>query len=99
MSQNLEDFEVKEGSVLASSSQLYLLYKFIGRGSYGRVAQTVNLSKMKPVAMKILKAKKSSAARREIEMLRAVQVLDPVKTNLVQCLDMFECAGLTCLGI
>lgn len=99
MSQTFNILKVQEGDVLESSTNLYLVKQFIGSGSFGSVAKTVNLTTRKDVALKILRAKKSSAAKREIEMLRTVQVLDPLKTNLVQCFEMFEYGGFTCLGI
>ena len=99
MSQNCEKMAGWEDSVLDSSTTSYYLEKFVGSGSFGRVATGFDLIRGQDVALKVLKDKNSRTDRREMEMLRTLQVLDPVKTNVVQFFEVFEHKGFTCLGI
>ncbi|XP_039979263.1 homeodomain-interacting protein kinase 1-like [Xiphias gladius] len=64
-------------------------------GCFGKVAKAVKLKTSEPVALKILKTE--AAAKREIQMLEVVSVLDPVKKNVVQFLEKFQHRGHTCL--
>ncbi|XP_040002959.1 homeodomain-interacting protein kinase 1-like [Xiphias gladius] len=92
---NSESSEVIVIDILYSSTSRYLMKDVIGEGCFGKVVKAVKLNTSEPVALKILKTE--AAAKREIQMLEVVSVLDPVKKNVVQFLEKFQHRGHTCL--
>ncbi|XP_044231449.1 homeodomain-interacting protein kinase 4-like isoform X1 [Thunnus albacares] len=91
-------FKVQRRDTLHSNTGRYLVLDFIGEGCFGKVAKCVNLVTAKYVALKILKTEHSADAKREINMLEVVSVLDPVKKNIVWFFERFEHEGHTCLA-
>ncbi|XP_069391559.1 uncharacterized protein [Paralichthys olivaceus] len=84
-----------KGTVLCSSTTRYLVKERIGEGCFSSVVRAVNLSTSEEVAIKILKDKKN--AKKEFAMLKVLEVLDPVKNNLVHFIEKFRYNGQTCL--
>ncbi|XP_034015751.1 homeodomain-interacting protein kinase 1-like [Thalassophryne amazonica] len=87
--------EVYPGQTLYGSSH-YLVLKFIGEGQFGKVAKCRNIDTAATVAVKILK--KEQAAERELAMLDAIRVLNPVKSCVLQFHECFEDLGRTCMS-
>ncbi|XP_062277563.1 homeodomain-interacting protein kinase 1-like [Scomber scombrus] len=91
-------FEVKRHNILHSSTCRYLILDFSGEGVFGTVAKCVNLITAQHVALKIQKTQDTAEAKREIDMLEVVSVLNPIEKNIVQFFEMFELEGHTCLA-
>uniref|UniRef100_A0A8D3C7S2 Protein kinase domain-containing protein n=2 Tax=Scophthalmus maximus TaxID=52904 RepID=A0A8D3C7S2_SCOMX len=90
-----EPFKVQPFDTLLSSTSRYLIMEFTGEGSFGQVARALNLIISQEVALKILKTE--SESEREIRMLEALSVLDPVKHSVVHFCEKFHDRGHTCL--
>ncbi|XP_037128318.1 homeodomain-interacting protein kinase 1-like isoform X2 [Syngnathus acus] len=93
-----EPFEKLQSNNLSSKTSTYLLKDVIGEGSFGKVAQCVNLDTSQTVALKVLKTKSNVISKMEIKMLEIVSVLDPVKKSIVKFIENFEHEGYTCLA-
>ncbi|CAJ1049281.1 homeodomain-interacting protein kinase 1-like [Xyrichtys novacula] len=93
-----EDCDVQLNDEINSSTSRYLVQDFIGKGAFGKVAKSVNLTTAKAVALKIVVAKDKRASKREIKMLQTIRALDPAGSNVVEFFEAFEHKGLTCLA-
>nr|XP_057917975.1 homeodomain-interacting protein kinase 1-like isoform X1 [Doryrhamphus excisus] len=94
----LKPFDKLHSNILSSKTSTYLVKDLIGEGSFGKVAQCVNLGTSQTVALKVLKTKSNVISKREIKMLDIVSVLDPVKKSIVRFIENFEHEGFTCLA-
>uniref|UniRef100_A0A3P9I7Z1 Protein kinase domain-containing protein n=1 Tax=Oryzias latipes TaxID=8090 RepID=A0A3P9I7Z1_ORYLA len=66
------------------------LQKFLGEGTFGKVAKCKNLSTNKEVAIKIIKNGFDNAGEKELKGLIEISKLDADKYNLVKCVDVFR---------
>uniref|UniRef100_A0AAQ4Q4W7 Protein kinase domain-containing protein n=1 Tax=Gasterosteus aculeatus aculeatus TaxID=481459 RepID=A0AAQ4Q4W7_GASAC len=71
-------------------------YKFIGEGTFGKVAKCVNLKANENTAMKILKDVNDYAI--EVQMLEKLRKLDTEKNNLVGFVDNFIVDDKSCIA-
>ncbi|XP_069391566.1 homeodomain-interacting protein kinase 2 [Paralichthys olivaceus] len=81
--------------ILCSSTACYLIKQRIGEGGFSSVVRAVNLGTSEEVAIKIIKDEKN--AKKEFAMLKVLEVLDPVKSNLVHFIEKFQYKDQTCL--
>uniref|UniRef100_A0A3B3CP25 Protein kinase domain-containing protein n=1 Tax=Oryzias melastigma TaxID=30732 RepID=A0A3B3CP25_ORYME len=96
MSDNLVlDGEVREGFILLGKKGVYKVEKFIGEGSFGRVAKCKKLGTDKVVAIKIV----SGSAQTEINLLKELSKIDADKHNLVKMVDCFRYKSYTCIAL
>uniref|UniRef100_A0A4W6EPH8 Protein kinase domain-containing protein n=1 Tax=Lates calcarifer TaxID=8187 RepID=A0A4W6EPH8_LATCA len=89
--------QIGEGDVLPAKSGGYLIEKFLGQGSFGKVARCVKLSTKERMAVKIVKNDSWFSEKEEL-MLKKLRNLDQDKNNLVKFLDRFKYGGLVCLA-
>eukprot|EP00064_Thunnus_orientalis_P011340 superscaffoldBa00001630_g11370 len=92
-----KDFKIKKHDILPSYSGGYMIEKFLGEGSFGKVALCTNLDSYKEVAVKIVCKKKAWSGKRELHMLRKLIGLDLDKNNLVKFFEHFEYREHMCL--
>lgn len=78
-----------EKQTIHSKSTSYLIRKVLGQGSFGRVAECLNLNTRTLVAVKIMKKSRPDYMKEEVEMLRKVNMLDPDKTNIITFIESF----------
>uniref|UniRef100_A0A3B3B5M2 Protein kinase domain-containing protein n=1 Tax=Oryzias melastigma TaxID=30732 RepID=A0A3B3B5M2_ORYME len=96
MSDNLVlDGEVREGFILLGKKGVYKVEKFLGEGSFGRVAKCKKLGTDKVVAIKIV----SGSAQTEINLLKELSKIDGDKHNLVKMVDCFRYKSYTCIAM
>uniref|UniRef100_A0A3P9JJQ9 Protein kinase domain-containing protein n=1 Tax=Oryzias latipes TaxID=8090 RepID=A0A3P9JJQ9_ORYLA len=75
----------------------YLVEKFLGEGTFGKVAKCKNLSTNKEVAIKIIKNGFDNAGEKELKGLIEISKLDADKYNLVKCVDVFRYKSHVCI--
>lgn len=92
-----KDFKIKKHDILPSYSGGYMIQKFLGEGSFGKVALCTNLDSYKEVAVKIVCKKEAWSGKRELHMLRKLIGLDLDKNNLVKFFEHFEYREHMCL--
>uniref|UniRef100_A0A3B3BED6 Protein kinase domain-containing protein n=1 Tax=Oryzias melastigma TaxID=30732 RepID=A0A3B3BED6_ORYME len=63
------EFEVRENSLLLGYNGLYQVEKFLGEGTFGKVAKCREVATNQEVAIKILKSKYKDAGRDEIQCI------------------------------
>uniref|UniRef100_A0A3B3IKJ2 Protein kinase domain-containing protein n=1 Tax=Oryzias latipes TaxID=8090 RepID=A0A3B3IKJ2_ORYLA len=80
-----------------SSRRSYLVEKFLGEGTFGKVAKCKNLSTNKEVAIKIIKNGFDNAGEKELKALIEISKLDADKYNLVKCVDVFRYKSHVCI--
>uniref|UniRef100_A0A3P9K4M0 Protein kinase domain-containing protein n=1 Tax=Oryzias latipes TaxID=8090 RepID=A0A3P9K4M0_ORYLA len=90
-------FEVQENFLLIGNKGSYLVEKFLGEGTFGKVAKCKNLSTNKEVAIKILKNGFDNAGENELKALIEVSKLDADEYNLVKCVDVFLYKSHVCI--
>uniref|UniRef100_A0A3B3CW13 Protein kinase domain-containing protein n=1 Tax=Oryzias melastigma TaxID=30732 RepID=A0A3B3CW13_ORYME len=91
----LLDGEVREGFILLGKKGVYKVEKFLGEGSFGRVAKCKKLGTDKVVAIKIV----SGSAQTEINLLKELSKIDGDKHNLVKMVDCFRYKSYTCIAM
>ncbi|XP_069390411.1 homeodomain-interacting protein kinase 3-like [Paralichthys olivaceus] len=92
----LTAYEVQAGDVLQSSCSSYSVLNFIGEGSFGKIAASINLRTKQNVAVKILKKKESTQdIEREVSMLKLIGHLD--STYMVRFHEQFVHMEQNCL--
>ncbi|XP_034027555.1 homeodomain-interacting protein kinase 1-like [Thalassophryne amazonica] len=91
-----DDFPVREGDVLQC---FYVVQKFLGESSYGKVARCRHKVTYQDVAIKISKNKPSMIreTKKELANLKLLSVLDPEKANIVRWYDAFTHRDFICL--
>uniref|UniRef100_A0A4W6EQ99 Protein kinase domain-containing protein n=1 Tax=Lates calcarifer TaxID=8187 RepID=A0A4W6EQ99_LATCA len=75
--------QIGEGDVLPAKSGGYLIEKFLGQGSFGKVARCVKLSTKERMAVKIVKNDSWFSEKEEL-MLKKLRNLDQDKNNLIR---------------
>uniref|UniRef100_A0A3P9LPD1 Protein kinase domain-containing protein n=1 Tax=Oryzias latipes TaxID=8090 RepID=A0A3P9LPD1_ORYLA len=90
-------FEVQENFLLIGHKGSYLVEKFLGEGTFGKVAKCKNLSTNKEVAIKIIKNGFDNAGEKELKALIEISKLDADKYNLVKCVDVFRYKSHVCI--
>uniref|UniRef100_A0A3P9IDS7 Protein kinase domain-containing protein n=1 Tax=Oryzias latipes TaxID=8090 RepID=A0A3P9IDS7_ORYLA len=82
---------------LDPNSSSYLVEKFLGEGTFGKVAKCKNLSTNKDVAIKIIKNGFDNAGENELKALIEISKLDADEYNLVKCVDVFLYKSHVCI--
>uniref|UniRef100_A0A3B3CXH0 Protein kinase domain-containing protein n=1 Tax=Oryzias melastigma TaxID=30732 RepID=A0A3B3CXH0_ORYME len=82
-------------AVVAKSPRERKVEKFLGEGSFGRVAKCKKLGTDKVVAIKIV----SGSAQTEINLLKELSKIDGDKHNLVKMVDCFRYKSYTCIAM
>uniref|UniRef100_A0A8C7XMK5 Protein kinase domain-containing protein n=1 Tax=Oryzias sinensis TaxID=183150 RepID=A0A8C7XMK5_9TELE len=90
-------FEVQENFILRSHEGVYIVEKFLGEGTFGKVAKCTNLSTNKEVAIKIIKKGFNHTAQDEIKAMIEISKIDAHKYNLVKCVDWFHYKSHVCM--
>uniref|UniRef100_A0A3B3H9H3 Protein kinase domain-containing protein n=1 Tax=Oryzias latipes TaxID=8090 RepID=A0A3B3H9H3_ORYLA len=90
-------FEVQENFLLIGNKGSYLVEKFLGEGTFGKVAKCKNLSTNKEVAIKIIKNGFDNAGENELKALIEISKLDADEYNLVKCVDVFLYKSHVCI--
>uniref|UniRef100_A0A3P9I869 Protein kinase domain-containing protein n=1 Tax=Oryzias latipes TaxID=8090 RepID=A0A3P9I869_ORYLA len=86
-----------ENFLLIGHKGSYLVEKFLGEGTFGKVAKCKNLSTNKEVAIKIIKNGFDNAGEKELKGLIEISKLDADKYNLVKCVDVFRYKSHVCI--
>uniref|UniRef100_A0A3B3CZZ6 Protein kinase domain-containing protein n=1 Tax=Oryzias melastigma TaxID=30732 RepID=A0A3B3CZZ6_ORYME len=86
-------------SELPSGSKLchYYVEKFLGEGTYGKVAKCLEMSTQKHVAIKIVKKDFEDAGEDEIKALIELSKIDADKYNLVKFVEWFHHNNHVCI--
>uniref|UniRef100_A0A3B4UQR4 Protein kinase domain-containing protein n=1 Tax=Seriola dumerili TaxID=41447 RepID=A0A3B4UQR4_SERDU len=84
--------------VMSNNSKLFYVEKYLGHGSYGKVAQCTRLDTNEKIAVKILRSDMTWAGKREAAVLKKIRKLDHDKNNLVRFHESFEYKGHICLA-
>uniref|UniRef100_A0A3B3CH03 Protein kinase domain-containing protein n=1 Tax=Oryzias melastigma TaxID=30732 RepID=A0A3B3CH03_ORYME len=88
-------FGVKEGHYLVGNQGIYKVCKFLGEGSFGKVAKCTKLGSPGFCAIKIMKSDR--AGLREMETMKRIKHLDPDKNHLVKMYECFSFQNMTCI--
>uniref|UniRef100_A0A3B3BHG1 Protein kinase domain-containing protein n=1 Tax=Oryzias melastigma TaxID=30732 RepID=A0A3B3BHG1_ORYME len=91
------DYDYTVNSLLPGYSAQYLVEKFIGEGSFGKVAKCRNLSTNQEVAVKISKPTRRDAGLDEISALAKITKLDADKYGLIKFIERFEYRHHICI--
>uniref|UniRef100_A0A7N8YHZ0 Protein kinase domain-containing protein n=1 Tax=Mastacembelus armatus TaxID=205130 RepID=A0A7N8YHZ0_9TELE len=91
-------FTIKEDDFLFSKKHEYKVQKFLGEGTFGKVAQCLNSDTMKQMAVKIVRNDLDWAGRRELAMFDQLKKLDQDKNNLVRFIEHFKHKRYVCLA-
>uniref|UniRef100_A0A8D3A4F7 Protein kinase domain-containing protein n=1 Tax=Scophthalmus maximus TaxID=52904 RepID=A0A8D3A4F7_SCOMX len=75
----------------------YQLTGFNGEGTFGRVANCVDLNTGEVVAVKIFKTNDNDVIQSEMAMLEKVRALDPDQNNIVKFIENFTFHKLPCV--
>ncbi|XP_069393856.1 homeodomain-interacting protein kinase 3-like [Paralichthys olivaceus] len=90
--------EIQAGEVLHSSSSSYSVLDFIGEGSFGKIALSVNLRTNEKVAVKILKDTEfDQDTEQEVAILNLISGLDADCTHMVRFYEEFQHMDHMCL--
>nr|XP_046248849.1 homeodomain-interacting protein kinase 2-like [Scatophagus argus] len=92
-----ENINFKPKDILYNDSTKYQIKKFLGQGTFGKVAKCRKLSTREVMAVKITRRDLSSYGRREEAILTALKKLEPDKHNLLKILDSFNYMGHICM--
>uniref|UniRef100_A0A3B3BVP6 Protein kinase domain-containing protein n=1 Tax=Oryzias melastigma TaxID=30732 RepID=A0A3B3BVP6_ORYME len=90
-------FEVEVNSLLPSDCALYLVEKFLGEGTFGKVAKCRDLTTNQEVAIKITKPSHRDSGLFELNALAEITKLDADKYCLIKFLDWFEYRSHICI--
>uniref|UniRef100_A0A8C4GS07 Protein kinase domain-containing protein n=1 Tax=Dicentrarchus labrax TaxID=13489 RepID=A0A8C4GS07_DICLA len=83
---------------LCGKTKLYQIIKFLGEGTYGKVAQCINVSTQEKIAVKIVRKDMPWAAKKELAMLGQLTGLQQNENNLVRFVEHFTDDGHVCLA-
>ncbi|AWP18034.1 putative homeodomain-interacting protein kinase 2-like [Scophthalmus maximus] len=97
MRRSMDKASVKTGDVLQSDTTSYQLTGFNGEGTFGRVANCVDLNTGEVVAVKIFKTNDNDVIQSEMAMLEKVRALDPDQNNIVKFIENFTFHKLPCV--
>uniref|UniRef100_A0A3B3DJ38 Protein kinase domain-containing protein n=1 Tax=Oryzias melastigma TaxID=30732 RepID=A0A3B3DJ38_ORYME len=84
-------------SLLPSDCALYLVEKFLGEGTFGKVAKCRDLTTNQEVAIKITKPSHRDSGLFELNALAEITKLDADKYCLIKFLDWFEYRSHICI--
>uniref|UniRef100_A0A3B3CK43 Protein kinase domain-containing protein n=1 Tax=Oryzias melastigma TaxID=30732 RepID=A0A3B3CK43_ORYME len=90
-------FEVYEGFFLLGNEGHYYVEKFLGEGTYGKVAKCLEVSTQKHVAVKIVKNDFEDAGEDEIKALIELSKIDADKYNLAKFVEWFHHNNHVCI--
>ncbi|XP_040003063.1 homeodomain-interacting protein kinase 1-like [Xiphias gladius] len=93
-----KDLEIEEHDVLSGKTTGYLIEKFLGQGTFGKVAQCIRLDTKERMAVKIVRKDLAWAGETEVAMLKKLRQLDQDKNNLVRFFEHFKHRGYVCLA-
>uniref|UniRef100_A0A3P9LQE6 Protein kinase domain-containing protein n=1 Tax=Oryzias latipes TaxID=8090 RepID=A0A3P9LQE6_ORYLA len=88
---------LQENFILRSHEGVYIVEKFLGEGTFGKVAKCTNLSTNKEVAIKIIKKGFNHTAQDEIKAMIEISKIDAHKYNLFKCVDWFHYKSHVCM--
>uniref|UniRef100_A0A3B4UQ47 Protein kinase domain-containing protein n=1 Tax=Seriola dumerili TaxID=41447 RepID=A0A3B4UQ47_SERDU len=91
-------YNIERYEVMSNNSKLFYVEKYLGHGSYGKVAQCTRLDTNEKIAVKILRSDMTWAGKREAAVLKKIRKLDHDKNNLVRFHESFEYKGHICLA-
>uniref|UniRef100_A0A3P9JJM9 Protein kinase domain-containing protein n=1 Tax=Oryzias latipes TaxID=8090 RepID=A0A3P9JJM9_ORYLA len=83
------------GHFLMGSQGLYQVGKFLGRGSYGRVAECTKMGSNETFAIKIVDYLR--AGSEEMEAMKIIRSLNPDQNNLIKIHECFQYKDYMCL--
>uniref|UniRef100_A0A3B3CDR2 Protein kinase domain-containing protein n=1 Tax=Oryzias melastigma TaxID=30732 RepID=A0A3B3CDR2_ORYME len=89
-------FEVHENLLIGNKSH-YLVERFIGKGTFGKVAKCKDLLTNKEVAIKFIKKNLEEDGEDEIKALIEVSKIDAERYNLVKFVEWFHYNGHFCI--
>uniref|UniRef100_A0A3P9I8U9 Protein kinase domain-containing protein n=1 Tax=Oryzias latipes TaxID=8090 RepID=A0A3P9I8U9_ORYLA len=87
--------DVQTGHFLMGSQGLYQVGKFLGRGSYGRVAECTKMGSNETFAIKIVDYLR--AGSEEMEAMKIIRSLNPDQNNLIKIHECFQYKDYMCL--
>uniref|UniRef100_A0A3B3HYR3 Protein kinase domain-containing protein n=1 Tax=Oryzias latipes TaxID=8090 RepID=A0A3B3HYR3_ORYLA len=87
--------DVQTGHFLMGSLGLYQVGKFLGRGSYGRVAECTKMGSNETFAIKIVDDLR--AGSEEMEAMKIIRSLNPDQNNLIKIHECFQYKDYMCL--
>uniref|UniRef100_A0A8C7YQL3 Protein kinase domain-containing protein n=1 Tax=Oryzias sinensis TaxID=183150 RepID=A0A8C7YQL3_9TELE len=90
-------FEVVENIILLGHKGAYFVERFLGEGTFGKVAKCTNLSTNEEVAIKIIKNGFNKTAEDEIRALTEISKLDAHKNSLVKFVEWFHYNSHVCI--
>uniref|UniRef100_A0A3P9H3B5 Protein kinase domain-containing protein n=1 Tax=Oryzias latipes TaxID=8090 RepID=A0A3P9H3B5_ORYLA len=90
-------FEVVENIILLGHKGMYFVERFLGEGTFGKVAKCTNLSTNEEVAIKIIKNGFNKTAKDEIKALTEISKLDAHKYSLVKFVEWFHYNSHVCI--
>uniref|UniRef100_A0A3P9KHF8 Protein kinase domain-containing protein n=1 Tax=Oryzias latipes TaxID=8090 RepID=A0A3P9KHF8_ORYLA len=90
-------FEVVENIILLGHKGMYFVERFLGEGTFGKVAKCTNLSTNEEVAIKIIKNGFNDTAKDEIKALTEISKLDAHKYSLVKFVEWFHYNSHVCI--
>ncbi|CAJ1048707.1 homeodomain-interacting protein kinase 1-like isoform X1 [Xyrichtys novacula] len=95
----MSGFQLATGSETFSRSTTYMVQSILGQGSFGTVAKCTNMCDNTTVAIKTMKDEYplDYAARKEVNALLKLSVLDTDKSNIVQWHKAFTDRGHFCI--
>lgn len=93
-----KDLQIEEHDVLSGKSTGYLTEKFLGQGTFGKVAQCMRLDTKERMAVKIVRKDVAWAGETEVAMLKKLRELDQDKNNLVRFSEHLKHRGFVCLA-
>ncbi|CAJ1071868.1 homeodomain-interacting protein kinase 1-like isoform X1 [Xyrichtys novacula] len=95
----MSGFQLATGSKIFSRSTTYTVQSILGQGSYGTVAKCTDMSDNTTVAIKTMKKEYpfDFAARKEVNALLDLSVLDSDKSNIVKWHRAFTDRGHFCM--
>uniref|UniRef100_A0A3P9H2S1 Protein kinase domain-containing protein n=1 Tax=Oryzias latipes TaxID=8090 RepID=A0A3P9H2S1_ORYLA len=80
-----------------SWTRMYFVERFLGEGTFGKVAKCTNLSTNEEVAIKIIKNGFNKTAKDEIKALTEISKLDAHKYSLVKFVEWFHYNSHVCI--
>uniref|UniRef100_A0A3B3DRN8 Protein kinase domain-containing protein n=1 Tax=Oryzias melastigma TaxID=30732 RepID=A0A3B3DRN8_ORYME len=84
-------------TTVANQDALYLVEKFLGEGTFGKVAKCRNLKTNQEVAVKITKPSLRDSGFDELDALAEITKLDADKYGLVKFIDRFDYRRHICI--
>uniref|UniRef100_A0A3P9M037 Protein kinase domain-containing protein n=1 Tax=Oryzias latipes TaxID=8090 RepID=A0A3P9M037_ORYLA len=96
-SQSKSSLRMVENIILLGHKGMYFVERFLGEGTFGKVAKCTNLSTNEEVAIKIIKNGFNDTAKDEIKALTEISKLDAHKYSLVKFVEWFHYNSHVCI--